>query len=351
MLSWGDERAPKLFLLHGWMDVAASFQFLVDALTARFPRARARPARASGEARGNRRVTGSPTTSPISMRCSRGSRPASACGSAATALARTSSCTTPACVADRVETLIALDGFGIPAESPERAPDKLAAWLDALADPPSFAPYDELRSRCCAVEEERRTPDAPTRRHSSRATGPREARTARCASRRIRGTSSRSRSSTGSRKCSPSGDASRRARFGSPPRIRTFPRGSTGHPEGEAATDSLAGVRRRMANVRGATLVTIPDAGHMLHHDQPQAVARAHRSFHPMSRRSNGRCSEQDELAARHRDASRRLRRARRAHADMGQQLDRDEVRADARASRFSTTSSAPGSRSRRCSP
>ena len=32
VLTWGDLRAPKLFLLHGWMDVAASFQFLVDAL-------------------------------------------------------------------------------------------------------------------------------------------------------------------------------------------------------------------------------------------------------------------------------------------------------------------------------
>ena len=32
MLTWGDPAAPKLFLLHGWMDVAASFQFLVDAL-------------------------------------------------------------------------------------------------------------------------------------------------------------------------------------------------------------------------------------------------------------------------------------------------------------------------------
>src|SRR5688572_16055982 len=29
---WGTAGAPKLFLLHGWMDVAASFQFLVDAL-------------------------------------------------------------------------------------------------------------------------------------------------------------------------------------------------------------------------------------------------------------------------------------------------------------------------------
>lgn len=29
---WGRRGAPKLFLLHGWMDMSASFQFLVDAL-------------------------------------------------------------------------------------------------------------------------------------------------------------------------------------------------------------------------------------------------------------------------------------------------------------------------------
>src|SRR6476660_2232553 len=29
---WGDASAPKLFLLHGWMDVSASFQFTVDEL-------------------------------------------------------------------------------------------------------------------------------------------------------------------------------------------------------------------------------------------------------------------------------------------------------------------------------
>ncbi len=32
VMTWGEPSAPKLFLLHGWMDVAASFQFLVDAL-------------------------------------------------------------------------------------------------------------------------------------------------------------------------------------------------------------------------------------------------------------------------------------------------------------------------------
>src|SRR5258708_30524584 len=29
---WGNADAPMLFMLHGWMDVAASFQFVVDAL-------------------------------------------------------------------------------------------------------------------------------------------------------------------------------------------------------------------------------------------------------------------------------------------------------------------------------
>src|ERR1044072_6693767 len=29
--TWGTPGAPNMFLLHGWMDVSASFQFLVDA--------------------------------------------------------------------------------------------------------------------------------------------------------------------------------------------------------------------------------------------------------------------------------------------------------------------------------
>ena len=29
---WGDPAAPRLFLLHGWMDSSSTFQFVVDAL-------------------------------------------------------------------------------------------------------------------------------------------------------------------------------------------------------------------------------------------------------------------------------------------------------------------------------
>jgi pimeloyl-ACP methyl ester carboxylesterase len=57
------------------------------------------------------------------------------------------------------------------------------------------------------------------------------------------------------------------------------PRWLDRHPEGEGATDSLAGVRARMRHIADARLVAIADAGHMLHHDQPRAVARAIESF------------------------------------------------------------------------
>jgi pimeloyl-ACP methyl ester carboxylesterase len=58
-----------------------------------------------------------------------------------------------------------------------------------------------------------------------------------------------------------------------------IPRWLDAHPEGEGATDGLEGVRRRLARVPGATLQVIDDAGHMLHHDQPEAVARAIEPF------------------------------------------------------------------------
>ena len=51
------------------------------------------------------------------------------------------------------------------------------------------------------------------------------------------------------------------------------------HPEGEAGADNLAGMRRRLEHIPNGRLVTIPDAGHMLHHDQPAAVAAAIEQF------------------------------------------------------------------------
>jgi pimeloyl-ACP methyl ester carboxylesterase len=65
---WGEAGRPKLFMLHGWMDVSASFQFLADAMQAEWqviaPDWRLRPVRV------DRRIpTGSPITWAIWTGC------------------------------------------------------------------------------------------------------------------------------------------------------------------------------------------------------------------------------------------------------------------------------------------
>jgi pimeloyl-ACP methyl ester carboxylesterase len=51
------------------------------------------------------------------------------------------------------------------------------------------------------------------------------------------------------------------------------------HPEGEAATSSLEGIRARLAQLPHGELVTVAEAGHMLHLDRPEAVAAAIEPF------------------------------------------------------------------------
>jgi pimeloyl-ACP methyl ester carboxylesterase len=58
-----------------------------------------------------------------------------------------------------------------------------------------------------------------------------------------------------------------------------IPKWLGGHPEGEAATDSLYRVRSRLSQVPNGRLVTIEEAGHMLHLDRPDAVAAAIEPF------------------------------------------------------------------------
>ena len=51
------------------------------------------------------------------------------------------------------------------------------------------------------------------------------------------------------------------------------------HAAGESDADILANVGRRLARVPQGRLATVADAGHMLHHDQPAAVAAAIEPF------------------------------------------------------------------------
>lgn len=147
---WGDEAAPKLFLLHGWMDVSASFQFFVDALAGRW-HAIAPDWRGYGltEWSGadsywfpdyladlDALLTQLAPEEPVTLiGHSMGGNVASLYAGARP---------------ERVTKLVNLEGFGLPPTDPGRAPARYAEWLAELGAPQRFrdyASFDELAAR------------------------------------------------------------------------------------------------------------------------------------------------------------------------------------------------------------
>jgi pimeloyl-ACP methyl ester carboxylesterase len=148
--TWGDAaqvapERPLLLMMHGWMDLGASFQFVVDALAAR---------------EGAQRFIAAPDWRGFGH---------SQCGNADSywfpdylgdldAIADALSPDGPfdllghsmggnvvmsyaAVRPQRVRRLINLEGFGLPATQPAHAIKRLAQWLDELKRAPTLAPY------------------------------------------------------------------------------------------------------------------------------------------------------------------------------------------------------------------
>lgn len=154
ILEWGDASLtspdrPALVLLHGWMDVAASYQFVVDAL-----------ARAEGlerwviapDWRGFGRSTPPPGTDSYGFpdyladldalldalvpagRCPQIDLVGHSMGGN---VAMSYAGLRPA----RIRRLVNLEGFGLPATQPQHAPKRLVQWLDELKTPQSLRDY------------------------------------------------------------------------------------------------------------------------------------------------------------------------------------------------------------------
>jgi pimeloyl-ACP methyl ester carboxylesterase len=151
VLVWGDaglDRAerPPLVLLHGWMDVAASFQFVVDALPSerhvialdwRGFGGTDTPAADTyffaeylgdlervldalfGEERGSLDLLGHSMGGNVAMLYA-GVRP------------------------EKVRRLVNLEGFGMPRSRPEQAPRRIASWLAGLKKEETLRPYASL---------------------------------------------------------------------------------------------------------------------------------------------------------------------------------------------------------------
>ena len=151
---WGDPSAcsperPPLFMVHGWMDVGASFQFVVDALlqTDGFERCVIAP-----DWRGYGLTVGPEGADSYWFADYLGDLDAlidSLCPSGAVDLAGHSmggnvvmsyAGTRPG----RIRRLVNLEGFGLPATRPEQAPKRMAQWLDELKTPQSLRDYDSV---------------------------------------------------------------------------------------------------------------------------------------------------------------------------------------------------------------
>ena len=147
---WGDAAAPKLFMFHGWMDVAASFQFLVDALRREW-RVIAPDWRGFGLSDwSDADCYWFPDYVGDLETILRHYQPDGAVNLLGHSLGGNVASLYAGIRPHRVANLVNVEGFGLPRAKPESAPDRYAKWLDQLAIRPRLKPYanfEELAAR------------------------------------------------------------------------------------------------------------------------------------------------------------------------------------------------------------
>ncbi len=156
---WGDAslatpERPPLLLLHGWMDVGASFQFLVDALAAE---------------EGFERWVIAPDWRGFGLSATPAADsywfpdyladldalldalvPEGAIDLCGHSMGGNVVMSYAGVRPQRIRRLINLEGFGLPRTRPQQAPKRLALWLDELKTPPTLRTYasqDEVAAR------------------------------------------------------------------------------------------------------------------------------------------------------------------------------------------------------------
>jgi len=137
---WGDAGRPRLFLLHGWMDVSASFQFLVDAFKRDWQVIAPdwRGFGLSGWTAEGYWFQDYYADLDALLDIYSPDAPACVVGHS---MGGNIACTYSGIRPARVRTLISLEGFGTARSHPDMAPGRYERWLDELRDPPTLRPY------------------------------------------------------------------------------------------------------------------------------------------------------------------------------------------------------------------
>ncbi|QGZ61260.1 alpha/beta fold hydrolase [Paraburkholderia acidisoli] len=147
---WGAPDAPALFMLHGWMDVAASFQFVVDALGDRW-QVIAPDLRGFGlsdwpvaQGRASHYLFHDYLADLDALLAHYA--PEGEVDLVGHSLGANIVCLYAGVRPERVRRVVDLEGFGMPATTAQQAPRRVAGWLDELRSPPQLRPYLSLEA-------------------------------------------------------------------------------------------------------------------------------------------------------------------------------------------------------------
>lgn len=269
---WGRAGAPKIFMMHGWMDVGASFQFMVDALQGDW-HVIAPDWRGFGlSERSGADTYWFPDYLADLDAILRHYAP----GEAVNLLGHSMGGNVVGLYAgarpERIRKLINLEGAGLRAPRPEQTPGRYAQWLDGLLETPELRSYPTLAA--VAARLQKTNPRLPDERAAFLA-----------------------------QHWAAQNDAGQWEILGDPVHKQAGP--LPYHVEDilacwDAITAPVLWVEadqtnmwdwlgsqpngrveldRRLGHLRDLRRETIVGAGHMLHHDQPEALARLIETF------------------------------------------------------------------------
>ena len=267
LVRWGPDSDDPVLLLHGYADCAATFQFVADEIAPDLPlvaldfRGFGESARSPGGywfpdyyadleqmldrlcPRGPARIVGHSMGANVAMIYA-GVRPA------------------------RVRALVNLEGFGLPRTQPSQAPARIEQWLDEIRAPAEFADYADTAELAARIM-----------KRNPRLTAERAAYIAGCWSEPRPGGGVRLAADPAHRRTNPY--LYRREEMEAcwrriEARVLLVVGG-----ESELVARLLpeGGVESFRALVRDLSVETVAGAGHMLHHDEPRAVARLVETF------------------------------------------------------------------------
>jgi pimeloyl-ACP methyl ester carboxylesterase len=266
---WSAPNAPKMVLLHGWMDVSASFQFVVDALGRDWD-VYAPDWRGYGLTDWGRsdcywfpdyiadldvlleKIDSEKSVNLVGH---------SLGGNVAALYAGIRP--------ERVARFVNLEGFGMAPTRPEQAPKRYARWLEELRDPPALRPYESFAALADRLLQNNKRLSREKAEFLARHWG-----------QEVKGKGVVLRGDPAHKIVNPV--LYRYEEVRACWREVTAPVLWVDAAESETPkrlnmnADQLVERRAAFRNLR---YVSVPDAGHMLHHDQPQAVARLLEEF------------------------------------------------------------------------